>query len=124
MLLLLLVIKYNKWIYRFVVQRKKGKMVSESDFMALIMFFLFGAVAFAYGWYMSWISIIIDENDTSPADYSILVSNMPVSATTIPGVNIQHELKNFFEMYYELDGKPRCRWRRSVSATISTHLPS
>ena len=62
-----------------IFPKKKNRWVDQNDFMALHMFIVFFLVTIIFGWYMSHISIVIDENDTSPEDYSIRVSNIPIA---------------------------------------------
>ena len=79
LLALLGVTRCYKFLYFMIFPNKKGRVINESDFMAILMFVSYVLIALLYGWYMSWISIVIDENDTSPEDYSILVSNIPIA---------------------------------------------
>lgn len=79
LLALFIVTKFNKTFYLLVFSKRKERIVNQSDFMAIVMFSVFFLITMLYGWYMSYLSIVIDENDTSPEDYSIRVSNIPVA---------------------------------------------
>lgn len=52
--------QFNKTFYFLLFEKKKKRMVNQSDFMALVMFGMCVLITVFYGWYMSYLAIVID----------------------------------------------------------------
>lgn len=95
----------SKQVYQWTMKNTGKKfssvMSSQTDLLCLNVFLVCSLVMLMFAKHMVNLAVEVDEIDTSPEDYSVLVKNIPLVLSEKP-MNIEEELLGFFEKSYKI----------------------
>lgn len=106
---LLLIVMLNQqfysWLALLIGRDALQQVLSETDLACLLTLGICTILIFLFAEHMVELDIKVDEMDTSPEDYSVWVSNIPIFVPNLSPYDPEQQLTTFFETAFKREMK-------------------